>query len=73
MYKTLSEIFTEYSGVVGKTDGLYPARFKGRGLVKTDALYEFQVASLTEEDVPFGFIQNYCKTLAERWNGAVAR
>lgn len=64
---------SEYAGVVGKTDGLYPAKFKGRGLVKTDALYEFQVASLTEEPVPFTFIQNACRSLADQWHGACAK
>ena len=38
----------EYATVVGKTDGLLPSKFKGRGLIKTDSVYEFQTAFLTE-------------------------
>ena len=64
---------SDYSSIVGKTDGLYPAKFKGRGLVKTDALYEFQTASLTEDAVPFAFIQESCRKLAEAWNGNSAK
>lgn len=64
---------TDYSTVVGKTDGLFPSKFKGRGLVRRDDLYEFQLASLTTEEVPFAFIQNTCKRLSEQWQGNTAR
>ncbi|MBQ8000268.1 MAG: type VII secretion protein EssC [Ruminococcus sp.] len=64
---------TDYSSVVGKTDGLIPSKFKGRGLIKRDELYEFQLACLTEDEVPFAFIQKVCKQLAENWNGDTAR
>lgn len=64
---------TDYSSVVGKTDGLFPSKYKGRGLIKRDELYEFQLAALTEEDVPFAFIQETCKALAENWSGETAR
>ena len=64
---------TDYSSVVGKTDGLFPSKYKGRGLIKRDELYEFQLASLTEDEVPFAFIQETCKELAEKWEGESAR
>ncbi|MBQ1187061.1 MAG: type VII secretion protein EssC [Clostridia bacterium] len=64
---------TDYSSVVGKTDGLFPSKYKGRGLIKRDELYEFQLAGLCEDDVPFAFIQNACKELAEKWTGETAR
>lgn len=64
---------SDYSTVVGKTDGLFPSKYKGRGLVKLDSLYEFQLASLTKEEVPFVFIQNTCKRLAEKWDGTAAK
>lgn len=64
---------TDYSSVVGKTDGLFPSKFKGRGLIKRDELYEFQLASLTEDEVPFAFIQETCKELAGKWKGETAR
>ncbi len=63
----------DYSSVVGKTDGLFPSKYKGRGLIKRDALYEFQLASLTENDVPFAFIQEACRAMAAAWMGETAR
>lgn len=62
----------DYSSVVGKTDGLIPSKYKGRGLVKRDEIYEFQVASLIEEGAPFAHIQTVCSHLAENWNGDAA-
>ncbi len=63
----------DYATVVGKTDGLIPAKFKGRGLVKRDGLYEFQAACLTEENVPFSFIKDTCIRLAKEWSGETAK
>lgn len=64
---------SEYSTIVGKTDGLYPSKYKGRGLVKRDKVYEFQVSSLTSDEAPFAFIQDYCRKLDQEWDGVVAR
>lgn len=64
---------TDYSTIVGKTDGLYPAKHKGRGLVKRDALYEFQLACLTEDAVPYTLIQEKCRMLEMAWEGETAR
>ncbi|TDL71159.1 type VII secretion protein EssC [Rhodococcus qingshengii] len=64
---------TDYAGIVGKTDGLFPTRYKGRGLVKRDAIYEFQVAQITEESVPFQFIQKECVKFQSTWKGNTAR
>ncbi|SDM84863.1 type VII secretion protein EssC [Bacillus sp. OK048] len=64
---------TDYSTVVGKTDGLYPSKFKGRGLVKRDAIYEFQVAHITDEPVPYPFIQRESMKLHAAWKGNTAK
>ena len=64
---------TEYATVVGKTDGLYPSKFKGRGLFKRDSLFEFQIARVCEDDVPFAFIQQECVRLQGEWNGNSAK
>jgi len=63
----------DYSTVVGKTDGLYPSSFKGRGLVKKQSVYEFQTAHITDEPVPFSYIQQACLKLRESWKGHSAR
>lgn len=39
----------DYSGILGNTNGIIPAEIKGRGLFKSDAIYEFQTAHLGNE------------------------
>lgn len=55
---------SEYSSVVGRTDGLYPANFKGRGLIKTDKIYEFQTAHIDGKPT-FMQIDDWCRNLSE--------
>jgi len=55
----------DYVSVVGKTDGLYPAKFKGRGLVCLDEVFEFQVAHISDPININDDIRSLCKTLAE--------
>lgn len=64
---------TEYATIVGKTDGLYPSKYKGRGLFKRDAVYEFQTAQITEDGSPYQEIQSYCEAYREAWTGETAR
>lgn len=64
---------SDYSSIVGKTDGLFPSKFKGRGLVKRDALYEYQIASLTDGEPPFAMIREECEYIRSTWNGQMAR
>lgn len=53
----------DYSMIVGKTEGLLPAKFKGRGLVAMDKVYEFQTAFCTEADDIHDFLDDFCKSL----------
>ena len=39
---------SEYTTIFGKTDGLIPAKYLGRGLIKLDEVYEFQTASIAQ-------------------------
>lgn len=63
----------DYATVVGKTDGLVPSKYKGRGLVKRDEIYEFQIANLTEEKVPYTFVQKVCQEYNKKWEGKSAK
>ncbi len=54
---------SDYSLIVGKTDGLVPSKYKGRGLVKLDNVYEFQTARCCESEDNQDFIRTYCKEL----------
>lgn len=61
----------DYSAVVGKTEGALPEKFKGRGLVRIDAetLLEFQVAHITREEPPYGFIRAFAKEKSDQYSG----
>ncbi len=63
---------SDYSTLLGKTEGLYPSKHKGRGLVKRDGLYEFQIAHITEDKVPFTFIQKQSAQANSEWAGISA-
>ena len=51
---------SDYSVVVGKTDGLIPSKYKGRGLVALDKVYEFQTAYCNETDDQQEYLRSYC-------------
>lgn len=64
----------DYATVVGKTDGVVPAKCKGRGLVRLDnTVYEFQTAFMTEESVPTRYLQQKCEELSLAWHGTTAK
>lgn len=56
---------TDYSIVVGKTDGLIPSKYKGRGLIALDRVYEFQTAYCKQTDDMQEFIRHFCLELSE--------
>ncbi len=57
---------TDYSIVIGKTDGLIPSKHKGRGLVALDRAYEFQTAYCSDATDTFEFISKYCEELKKK-------
>lgn len=56
---------SEYSAVVGKTEGLEPSKFKGRGLIAIDRVYEFQTAYCCKKEQQ-EYLQRFVKELSER-------
>ena len=56
---------SEYASVIGNTGGVYPAKIKGRGLLKSDMVYEFQIAHIAEPQNITEDIRELCITLAE--------
>ncbi|MFR1479138.1 MAG: hypothetical protein ACLSB9_27280 [Hydrogeniiclostridium mannosilyticum] len=62
---------SDYSGILGSTGGVVPGRCKGRGLVKTDKVYEFQTASVSEGDTALT-VRAFCEALAECSSGSRA-
>ena len=54
---------TDYSLIVGKTDGLIPSKYKGRGLVLLDRVYEFQTAYCKDVGDSQEYLRAYCEEL----------
>ncbi|MCI5836099.1 MAG: type VII secretion protein EssC [Firmicutes bacterium] len=49
---------SDYSSILGNVNKLYPAKFIGRGLMKKEGIYEFQTATIEEDN-----LQEYIDTL----------
>lgn len=56
---------SDYIALLGSTDGVYPSRYKGRGVFKTDRTYEFQTAHLGP-DSSQNFLHSFVQGLAEQ-------
>lgn len=65
---------TEYSGVLGNTEGVLPSALKGRGIVRLDRVYEFQTAcSYDSSRSEFEQARCEARSLAEAWEGPSAK
>ena len=58
---------SEYSGILGSVGGTYPAKMKGRGILKQDNVYEFQLAFASEQEPVMDYIRQYAKQLQQQW------
>lgn len=57
---------TDYAVIMGKTEGVLPAKCKGRGLYKSDKVYEFQTAySTSSEADAFNVLREFCIHLSK--------
>ena len=54
---------TDYLSILGKTGGIVPSKIEGRGLVKYDAIYEFQSARICDDENMLQVINNISQTL----------
>ena len=58
---------SDYSTILGNCRGKSPAKFKGRGLFRSDKIYEFQTAFVVKNDAQLNeYVTNYCKTIASK-------
>ncbi len=53
----------DYVTIIGKTNGIVPSNIVGRGLVKLDAIYEFQTASIKPKAEQIDYIKEFCQNL----------
>lgn len=64
----------DYSGVLGNVGGVYPSKYKGRGIFKSDDIYEFQTAHISKKAVnTLEFIKCYCIEYSKKWGSAYAK
>ncbi|MCL1853220.1 MAG: type VII secretion protein EssC [Peptococcaceae bacterium] len=59
----------DYYSIVGKTDGLSPAKHIGRGLVNHEGVKEFQISRVTSDLATFDFIRSQSLKLRQEWTG----
>ncbi|MBR5949275.1 MAG: type VII secretion protein EssC [Clostridia bacterium] len=59
---------TEYVSVVGRTEGVIPSKYKGRGLVSMGKVYEFQTAYCAPEDGQQDFLRGFCGELNNKFD-----
>lgn len=64
----------DYSGALGNVDGVYPSKYKGRGIYKTDNVYEFQIAHTSRNSTDsLDYVREYCSEYAKKWTKAGAK
>lgn len=64
----------DYSAVLGNVNGVYPSKYKGRGIVKKDQVYEFQTAHVTSRgNNAVYFIKEFCEQMKEKYGQGMAR
>ena len=56
---------SDYVGILGQTDGVFPSRLHGRGLVKYDRVYEFQTALAANRMNLMEYYREFSNKLAE--------
>ncbi|MBR0467080.1 MAG: type VII secretion protein EssC [Clostridia bacterium] len=57
---------SDYSGILGQTDGVCPSKIYGRGIVKYDKVYEFQTALASDESDIMEFYRDYSLKLSKK-------
>lgn len=65
---------SDYSGVLGNVDGIYPSKYKGRGIFKMDNVYEFQTAHISAKaENTLEYVRSCCKDYASAWTDSSAK
>lgn len=65
---------SDYTSILGRTDGIYPSKYTGRGILKSDETYVFQTASiLAERKEQTEYLRKMCDAWRERWPESMAK
>ncbi|MDO5382315.1 MAG: type VII secretion protein EssC [Eubacteriales bacterium] len=63
----------DYVSILGSTHGMYPSSSRGRGLLKGDEIYEFQVAMVDKDDCIQDTVLSLCSRLRDEYKGHGAK
>lgn len=63
---------SDYSAVIGSTEGVYPSKKYGRGIVKKDHTYEYQIAHVCEDSELQQKVKESCIEWRNRYGSARA-
>ena len=55
----------DYSDILGRIGNIWPSNTEGRGLVKTNGIYEFQTSHIADEDNLVDFVYNKIKEVSK--------
>lgn len=64
---------TDYTSVLGPTEGTFPSPIKGRGLIKNEHTYEFQTATVAQEDKVQDTVNTLISGILDNYNGEYAK
>lgn len=65
---------SDYANVFGNVGGVYPSKYKGRGILKEDEVHEFQTGYVTEKGMNvLGFLREYCNQLVKQYGTGKAK
>lgn len=60
---------SDYVSILGNVEGTYPSKHSGRGIIKYDHTYEFQIAHICEP----ADTQDMVKAYSEQWNAIYSK
>lgn len=65
---------SNYQMILGKTGGIVPSHFEGRGLTKIEKhVYEFQTARITSDNNPYKYIKEECSKLTKKYQSKASK
>ena len=65
---------SDYASVLGNVGGVYPSKYKGRGIFKDDQIYEFQTAYISENGTNvISFVKEYCEVLKGKYGSGTSK
>jgi type VII secretion protein EssC, C-terminal domain len=63
----------DYTTILGNVSKTFPAKIFGRGIIKTDSVYEFQTALATEKDMIPRYIKDFCTEFNNKYQNKAFR